>query len=86
MLTKCLFVALALSVQPLLADETSALHDYFHNTLIWQNQASRATGRIWLNPDGRYYAFYNLGPQPKAPDVHGPFQVEGAPGHVHAAH
>jgi hypothetical protein len=77
MLTRCLFVALALSVQPLLADDPPALHDYFRNTLIWQNQASRATGRIWLNPDGHYYAFYNLGPQPKAPDVHGPFQVEG---------
>jgi hypothetical protein len=77
MLARCVFGALTFSVQPLLAGETSALHDYVSNTLIWQNQATRATGRIWLNPDGRYYAFYNLGPQPKAPDVHGPFQVEG---------
>jgi hypothetical protein len=80
MLAKGLFGALALSVQPLLAGETSALQDYFNNTLIWQNQASGATGRIWLNPDGRYYAFYNLGPQPKPPDVHGPFQIEGRQG------
>jgi hypothetical protein len=80
MLPRSLFFALALSVQPLLAGETSALHEYFDNTLIWQNRASGAIGRIWLNPDGRYYAFYNLGPQPKAPDVHGPFQIEGRSG------
>lgn len=77
MFARSLFAALALSAQPLLAGETSALHDYFDNTLIWQNLASGATGRIWLNADGRYYAFYNLGTQPKPPDVHGPFQIEG---------
>jgi hypothetical protein len=72
-----LLVALLAMTQPLLAGELTALHDYFENTLIWQNQATGATGRIWLNQDGHYFAFYNLGPQAKAPDVHGPFQVEG---------
>jgi hypothetical protein len=68
---------LVASAGPLLAGDLAPLQQYFENTLIWKNQATGATGRIWLNPDGRYFAFYNLGPQPKPPDVHGPFQIEG---------
>jgi hypothetical protein len=74
--TVSLLLLLALA-GPLLAGEPAAAHDYFDNTLIWQNQATGATGRLWLNQDGHYFAFYNLGPQPKPPDVNGPFQVEG---------
>jgi hypothetical protein len=75
-----LFAALCAATQPLLAVDLSVLRDYFDNTLIWRNQVTGATGRIWLNPDGRYYSFYNLGPQPKPPDSHGPFQIEGRMG------
>jgi hypothetical protein len=71
---------LVASAGPLAAEDLTPLHQYFDNTLIWKNQATGATGRIWLNADGRYFAFYNLGPQPKPPDVHGPFQIEGRPG------
>jgi len=56
------------------------LANYYRNTLIWQNQTTHAIGRLWLNPDGRYFAFFNMGPQAKMPDTHGPFQVQGREG------
>ena len=69
-----LMLCLAASLR---AADGGTLGDYYDNTLIWQNQISRAVGRLWLNRDGRYYAFYNLGSQSRPPDVNGPFQVEG---------
>jgi hypothetical protein len=62
---------------PLPAVDGPRLADYYDNTLIWKNLSTGSVGRLWLNRDGRYYAFYNLGPQPRPPDVNGPFQVEG---------
>jgi hypothetical protein len=56
------------------------LADYYDNTLIWQNQVTHAVGRIWLNRDGQYYVFYNMGPQARPPDINGPFQVQGRVG------
>jgi len=63
---------------PLLAAEP--LSEYYDNTLVWQNQSTRAVGRMWLNRDGHYFAFYNMGPQAKVPDTNGPFQVQGRQG------
>jgi hypothetical protein len=77
MVRAALLVALLAMARPLLAGDLAALHEYFENTLIWHNQVTGATGRLWLNQDGHYFAFYNLGPQIKPPDVNGPFQVEG---------
>ena len=33
-----------------------------------------------MNRDGHYYAFYDLGPQAKQPDIDGPFRIEGREG------
>jgi hypothetical protein len=78
--TAAVLAVLLAGTAPLQAAGMTSPGNYFDNTLIWQNQATGATGRIWLNPDGRYFAFYNLGPQPRPPDIHGPFQVEGRTG------
>jgi hypothetical protein len=60
------------------ADETLAA--YFDNTLVWQNQVSKSTGRLWLNRDGKYYAFYDMGEQSVPPNANGPFRVQGREG------
>jgi hypothetical protein len=65
---------------PALAADADPLANYYDNTLVWQNQATRAIGRIWLNRDGRYFAFYNVGPQSTPPGTNGPFQVQGREG------
>jgi len=62
------------------AADSDVLSRYFANTLIWQNQNTHAIGRLWLNADGHYFAFYNLGPQAQMPDANGPFQVQGREG------
>jgi len=56
------------------------LANYYTSTLICEDQTTKAQCRLWLNPDGKYFAFYNLGPQSKVPDINGPFQVEGREG------
>ena len=53
------------------------LTEYYDNTLIWQDLTTRAVGRLWLDGDGHFFVFYNMGPQPRPPDISGPFQVEG---------
>jgi hypothetical protein len=59
------------------AADAGPVADYFGNTLIWKNLSTQAVGRLWLDADGTYHVFYNLGPQARPPDINGPFQVEG---------
>lgn len=59
---------------------TDPVANYYDNTLTCQNQVTKAVCRVWLNRDGRYYVFYNLGAQPKMPDINGPFQINGRTG------
>lgn len=59
---------------------TDPLANYYENTLACQNQQSKAVCRLWLNRDGRYYVFYDLGPQAKMADIDGPFRIEGREG------
>jgi hypothetical protein len=72
-------IALWLGAIPARAAD-DALASYFDNTLVWQNQVSKFTGRLWLNRDGKYYAFYDMGEQSVPPDTNGPFRVQGREG------
>jgi hypothetical protein len=56
------------------------LASYYGNSLVCQNQKTHAVCHVWLNPDGSYYSFYDLGPQPEPAQINGPFQVEGREG------
>lgn len=56
------------------------LANYYDNTLSCRNEVTKAICRVWLNRDGKYFVFYNLGAQPKAPDINGPFQINGRAG------
>ena len=71
-------VLMLVALSSLAADDT--LGAYFDNTLVWQNQASKSTGRLWLNRDGKYYAFYDVGEQKQPPMADGPFRVQGREG------
>jgi hypothetical protein len=79
-----LFALLGVCLMPLLAPAAAPPADplaaYYDNTLACQDQASKAVCRVWLNRDGHYYAFYDLGPQAKQPDIDGPFRIEGREG------
>ena len=75
-----IFAALLLAALPAVAADPDPLASYYENTLIWQNQATKAIGRLWLERDGRYFAFYNVGPQSTPPGANGPFQVQGREG------
>jgi hypothetical protein len=72
----------AVAAAPTLAADEDVLGAYFGNTYIWKNQVSNATGRMWLNADGKYFVFFNMGTQAKMPDDHGngPWQVQGREG------
>lgn len=56
------------------------LADYYDNTVIWQNQTSRVIGRLWINRDGKYYVFYNMGAQAKPAGINGPFAAQAREG------
>ena len=62
------------------ATPSDALASYYENSLVCQNQKTHAVCHLWLNPDGTYYAFYDLGPQPKPAQIDGPFEIEGREG------
>jgi len=68
LLGACLLPLLSQAAAPA-ADPLAA---YYDNTLACQNQVSKAVCRVWLNRDGHYYAFYDLGVQAKQPDIDGP--------------
>ena len=63
------------------ATSADALASYYENSLVCQNQKTHAVCHLWLNPDGTYYAFYDLGPQSKPAQIDGPFEIEGREGH-----
>ncbi|MFT3906956.1 MAG: hypothetical protein QM718_11670 [Steroidobacteraceae bacterium] len=56
------------------------LAELYGNTLVCQNQVTKAKCRLWVNPDGKYFAFFDNGSQPNPPDINGPFQIEGREG------
>lgn len=62
------------------AEAADPLAGYYDNTLVCQNQTTKAKCWLWLNRDGRYFAFYDVGPQAKAPDINGPFKINGREG------
>jgi hypothetical protein len=72
----CLLPLCALSAAP----AADPLANYYDNTLACQNQVSKGVCRVWLNRDGHYFVFYDLGAQAKPPDINGPFRIEGREG------
>ncbi len=72
-------VACMLAV-PASAADADPLAAYYDNTLVCQNQVTKAKCRLWLNRTGKFYVFYDLGSQPKKPDINGPFQINGREG------
>jgi len=56
------------------------LANYYGNSLVCRNEKTQATCHVWLDADGRYYAFYDLGPRGKPAGIHGPFAIEGREG------
>lgn len=71
---------LLLSFNTVSAADADPLAAYYDNTLVCQNQVTKAKCRLWLNRDGKYFAFYDLGSQSKMPDINGPFQINGREG------
>lgn len=62
------------------AAEESPLTQYYGNTLLCQNQTSKAVCHLWLNEDGSYFLLYDRGVQPDVPVAGGNFRVEGRRG------
>ena len=56
------------------------LAGYYGNSLVCRNEKTRAICHVWLDADGRYYAFYDLGAQGRPAGIHGPFEIEGREG------
>jgi hypothetical protein len=79
-----LIALVGVSLMPILAPAAAPPADplaaYYENTLACQDQVSKAVCRVWLNRDGHYYAFYDLGPQERPPGIDGPFRIEGREG------
>jgi hypothetical protein len=80
MMTAALIQTTAWSAERAVAATTDPLVNYYTNTLTCRNEVTKAICRVWLNRDGQYFAFYNLGAQAKAPDINGPFQINGRTG------
>jgi hypothetical protein len=60
--------------------DNSPLASYFDNSLVCEDQSTRATCRLWLYRDGSYRAFFAVAAPPAAPDIHGPFRINGREG------
>jgi hypothetical protein len=54
--------------------------DYDGNTLLCRNESTRAVCHLWLYADGRYFVFYDRGPQQVMPAAGGNFRIEGRRG------
>jgi hypothetical protein len=82
LLAACAALAvLTVGVTPVaIAADFTPLQSFFDNTLICQDHDTKAVCHVWLNSDGSYYVFYDLGPQPKPALINGPFQFEGREG------
>ncbi len=59
---------------------SAVLSHYYGNSLVCRNEKTRAICHVWLDADGRYDAFYDLGAQGKPVGIHGPFEIEGREG------
>ncbi|MGC3980482.1 MAG: hypothetical protein QM808_04400 [Steroidobacteraceae bacterium] len=59
----------------------SPLTAYYGNTLLCQNQSSKAICHIWLNQDGSYFLMYDRGVQADVPTgAKGNYRIEGRRG------
>ncbi|MFT3807383.1 hypothetical protein [Arenimonas sp.] len=56
------------------------LASYYGNTLLCQNQSSKAICHLWLNPDRTFFVMYDRGVQPDVPVAGGNFRIEGRRG------
>lgn len=63
-----------------IAADFTPLQSFFDNTLVCQDHDTKAVCHVWLNADGSYYVFYDLGTQLKPALIDGPFQFEGREG------
>jgi len=59
---------------------SAVLTHYYGNSLVCRDEKTRAICHVWLDADGRYYAFYDLGARGKPAGIHGPFEIEGREG------
>lgn len=55
---------------------------YYGNTLLCQNQSTRAVCHVWLNPDKSYFLMYDRGVQKEVPTTgkNGNYRIEGRRG------
>jgi hypothetical protein len=74
------FASLVTATPRAIAADFTPLQSFFDNTLICEDHDTKAVCHAWFNSDGRYYVFYDLGPQPKPASIDGPFQFEGREG------
>ncbi|MGC3982342.1 MAG: hypothetical protein QM808_13920 [Steroidobacteraceae bacterium] len=81
---RMLVAVLGLLATHLLAAATRDAHDplyvYYWNSLVCQNQVTKAVCHLWLNPDGRYLLVYDLGVQDRPLEIDGPYRIEGRDG------
>jgi len=74
------FILLISLYIPTTTHAVEPLADYYNSTLFCQNQQTQAKCWLWLNADGNYFAFYDVGPQEQMPDTNGPFRINGRDG------
>jgi hypothetical protein len=81
-LSACCAGPLSISADILLAGVPDPFVTYYGNTLFCQIRDSATQCRLWIDPDGRYKLFYDLGPQLAPADVNtGPWRFESQEGH-----
>jgi hypothetical protein len=79
-----LFTAAALvtlSLAAAQAGEANPLAAYFNATLLCKDQTSGVICHLWLDPDGRYFVYFDRGAQQVMPEAGGNFRLEGRHGH-----
>lgn len=52
------------------------LYVYYWNSIVCQNQKTKAVCHLWLNQDRTYLLTYDLGVQDKPLEVSGPYRLE----------
>jgi hypothetical protein len=78
-----LFAAAALVILSLPAARASGLNplaSYFNATLLCKDQTSGVICHMWLDPDGRYFVYFDRGAQQVMPEAGGNFRLEGRHG------
>jgi len=58
----------------------ASLAPFFGNTIVAQDQDTKAVAHLWLDPGGKYTLVYDLGVQKIIPVVNGVFRIEGRDG------